>query len=90
MEGRAGKQEVRLDGGALRDLFSAHGKQGVLEEGPGLVVCVCIMCIYRSKHFQKSVSDFNKYINPRTFENLSASLPPSRSRSLSPLTLSPS
>ena len=42
MEGRAGKQEVRLDGGALRDLFSAHGTQGVLVEGPGLVVCVCV------------------------------------------------
>ena len=42
VEGGAGKQEVLLDGGALRDLFSAHGKQGVLEEGPGLVVCVCV------------------------------------------------
>jgi hypothetical protein len=40
VEGGAGKQEVLLDGGALRDLLSAHGKLGVLEEGPGLVVCV--------------------------------------------------
>ena len=46
VEGGAGRQEVRLDGGALRDLFSAHGKLGALEEGPGLVVCVCVMCVY--------------------------------------------